>query len=590
MAAGNEAQQSTPVYLGALLDDGEGATVTLVAGQTRLVVHRAVLVAGSPVFAAMFRHDTAESRGGLVDVADVEGPVLRELLTYLYTLRAPQLASLAPRLLAAADKYGVASLKAQCEQQLAAGLTVDNAAATAVLAVRHCCPGLRQTAVSYIKGHTHRVMATQGWADAVRTQPEDVVELGKMLAETPPESSSPASPGPSAATQPPRGAAARHTPPPPDDAAVSRLRSLSQQERGRRLIEAAKQGAVEQLRELLAAGADVGAREEGWWGGSWTALHWAAERGHVAAASCLVGAGAEVDALCPGRGTVCPSSRAPSPLHSAVPATQSGHTAWRRSLPAQRLPRPEKHGIAESLSQQERGRRLIEAAKQGAVEQLRELLAAGADVGAREEGWWGGSWTALHWAAERGHVAAASCLVGAGAEVDARDSLEQYTPLHWAAYYGHAGVVRLLLGASADPNARDLWGRTPLHWAAEGGQAGAAAELLLAGADRGARDDKGRTPLDLVRKRAKGTVQNTAAVAASEKAFPRHAPAADSPRGVTVSGWGEAREPAVGPPERLAPASLQHSAVRRTCNFPSASIGRQGPPVAQQAATHFQIG
>ncbi|XP_049770078.1 poly [ADP-ribose] polymerase tankyrase-1-like [Schistocerca cancellata] len=376
MAAGNEAQQSTPVYLGALLDDGEGATVTLVAGQTRLVVHRAVLVAGSPVFAAMFRHDTAESRGGLVDVADVDGLVLRELLTYLYTLRAPQLASLAPRLLAAADKYGMASLKAQCEQQLAAGLTVDNAVATAVLAVRHCCPGLRQTAVSYIKGHTHRVMATQAWADAVRTQPEDVVELGKMLAETPPESSSPASPGPGAATQPPSGAAARHTPPPPDDAAVSRLRSLSQQERGRRLIEAAKQGAVEQLRELLAAVADVGAREEG-------------------------------------------------------------------------------------------------------------LL--------------GSIRTALHWAARGGHVAAASCLIGAGAEVDARTSLQQSTPLHSAAQSGHAGVVRLLVGASADPNARDCRGRTPLHRAAAGGHAEAAAELLLAGADRRARDGGGRIPLDFAR-------------------------------------------------------------------------------------------
>ncbi|XP_046983932.1 GA-binding protein subunit beta-2-like, partial [Schistocerca americana] len=156
-----------------------------------------------------------------------------------------------------------------------------------------------------------------------------------------------------------------------------------------------------------------------------------------------------------------------------------------------------------SLSQQERGRRLIEAARQGAAEQLRELLAAGADVGAREEDWWGSSWTALHWAARGGHVVAVSCLVGAGAEVDARTSLEQSTPLHWAARCGHAGVVRLLVGASADLNARDWWGQTPLHWAAEEGHAGAAAELLLAGADRGARDRGGRTPLDLARQNRK---------------------------------------------------------------------------------------
>ncbi|XP_049764566.1 serine/threonine-protein phosphatase 6 regulatory ankyrin repeat subunit A-like [Schistocerca cancellata] len=232
-----------------------------------------------------------------------------------------------------------------------------------------------------------------------------------------------------------------------------------------------------------------------------------AARVRHAAAACVVGGVAcggrlqtaqpALAALCPGRGTVCPSSRAPSLLHSAVPVTQSGHTAWRRSLPAQRLPCPEKHGIAESLSQQERGRRLIEAARQGAVEQLRELLVAGADMGAREE--CGSGRTALHWAADGGHVAAASCLIGAGAEVDARTSQERRTPLHWAAQSGHAGVVRLLVGASADPNARDWRGRTPLHRAAQWGHAVAATELLLAGADRGARDGGGRTPLDLAR-------------------------------------------------------------------------------------------
>ncbi|XP_049796017.1 GA-binding protein subunit beta-2-like [Schistocerca nitens] len=190
-----------------------------------------------------------------------------------------------------------------------------------------------------------------------------------------------------------------------------------------------------------------------------------------------------------GRGSSSPST-ATRPLGDPgrSPAAAARHTP----------PPPDDVAISRlrSLSQQERGRRLIEAAEQGAAEQLRELLAAGADVAARDE--WT-SWTALHLAAGRGHVAAASCLVGAGAEVDARTSLYQSTPLHWAAQNGHAGVVRLLVGASADPNARDFLGRTPLHRAAVGGDAEAAAELLLAGADRGARDGGGSTPLDVAR-------------------------------------------------------------------------------------------
>ncbi|XP_049769514.1 ankyrin repeat domain-containing protein 65-like [Schistocerca cancellata] len=345
MSAAAEVQRTAAVDLGALLDAGEGAVVTLVAGETRLAAHRAVLAARSPVFRAMFQHDTLEASCGEVRMADVEGPVMRQLLSYVYTLQAPQLTGTAPELLAAADRYGLSALKAACEQQVLAQLEVETAAAAAVLAVRHSCPSLTAAAIHFRRSQTHKVMATQGWADAMRSCPEHLIEVSRLLGEPPAE------------------------------------------------------------------------------------------------------------------------------------------------------PR--------SLSQEERGRRLIEAARQGAAEQLRELLAAGADVEASEEGTWGGSWTALHWAADGGHVAAASCLVGAGAEVDARTSRGQSTPLHLAAESGHAGVVRLLVGASADPNARDRVGRTPLHRAAEEGHAEAAAEVLLSGADRGARDDEGRTPLDLARERGK---------------------------------------------------------------------------------------
>ncbi|XP_049797005.1 BTB/POZ domain-containing protein 19-like [Schistocerca nitens] len=384
MSSAAGVQRTAAVDLGALLDAGEGAVVTLVAGETRLAAHRAVLEERSPVFRAMFQHDTLEASCGEVRIADVEGPVLRQLLSYMYTLQAPQLTDTARELLTAADKYGLSALKAACEQQVAAQLEVETAAAAAVLAVRHSCPSLTAAAVHFIRSQTHKVMATQGWADAVLEYPKDVVEVSRLLGEPRAEASAGrGSSSPSTATRPlgdpgrSLAAAARHTPPPPDDAAVSRLRSLSQQERGRRLIEAARQGAAEQLRELLAAGADVRARDEGL----------------------------------------------------------------------------------------------------------------------------GNSLTALHWAASRGHVAAASCLVGAGAEVDARHSLDQGTPLHWAAYSGDAGVVRLLVGASADPNARDQWGQTPLHRAAERGHAEAAAELLLAGADRGVLDVDGRTPMYLARQR-----------------------------------------------------------------------------------------
>ncbi|XP_049771206.1 GA-binding protein subunit beta-2-like [Schistocerca cancellata] len=112
-------------------------------------------------------------------------------------------------------------------------------------------------------------------------------------------------------------------------------------------------------------------------------------------------------------------------------------------------------------------------------------------MGVRGRAWY--SRTALHWAAVWGHVGAASCLIGAGAEVDARGS-RQTTPLHFAAANGHTALVQMLLDASAEPNGRDDLGLTPLHLAARWGQTGVAVELLQVGADR---DGGGRTHLDL---------------------------------------------------------------------------------------------
>ncbi|XP_047100960.1 ankyrin-3-like [Schistocerca piceifrons] len=336
MSAVTEVQNTTTEALAALLDGGDGALVTLVAGETRVAAHRAVLAAASPVFAAMFAHDMLEASCGQVSIDDVEGPVLRLLVAYAYTLRAPQLPDTAPQLLSAADKYGLSGLKAACERQLISQLAVETAAATAVTAVRHSCPDATRAAVAFIKDHL-QVMATQGWADAVLEYPQEVIEVSRMLGEPPSEASSPTATGggstPNSDRQPHSGhsrtpaaaappTSARHTPP-PDDAAASRFRSPSEEERGRRLIKAAKVGAVEEVRLLLAAGADVAARDEVFgftalhfaaergdaavvrlllsaasdpsgrdqWG--WTPLHWAAQNGHAEAAAALLQAGAD---------------------------------------------------------------------------------------------------------------------------------------------------------------------------------------------------------------------------------------------------------------------------------------------------------
>ncbi|XP_049961985.1 protein roadkill-like [Schistocerca serialis cubense] len=158
--------------LAALLESGQLSDVKLRAVDAEFQTHRTVLSARSPVFSAMLRHDTQEARDGIVHIKDVEADVLREVLRFIYTDSTPLLEKMADRLLVVADKYDLPQLKELCEVELAKNLTVDNAAATAVIALSHSCDILKQSVVSFVKRHRVPIMDSKGWAEALRNHPE----------------------------------------------------------------------------------------------------------------------------------------------------------------------------------------------------------------------------------------------------------------------------------------------------------------------------------------------------------------------------------------------------------------------------------
>lgn len=63
-----------------------------------------ILLARSPVFAAMFEHEMEERKQNKVAIIDVDHDVLKEMLRFIYTGKSPNLEKMADDLLAAADK------------------------------------------------------------------------------------------------------------------------------------------------------------------------------------------------------------------------------------------------------------------------------------------------------------------------------------------------------------------------------------------------------------------------------------------------------------------------------------------------------
>lgn len=102
---------------------------------------------------------------------------------------------------------------------------------------------------------------------------------------------------------------------------------------------------------------------------------------------------------------------------------------------------------------------LLCAAHKGKLKLVLALIAAGANIHAKEETTLK---TSLHLAASSGHKDVVAALLAKGADVDAQDNLKQ-TPLHLAVNYGDRHIVAALIKAGANVDAQDFCGRTPLE-------------------------------------------------------------------------------------------------------------------------------
>ena len=178
-----------------------------------------------------------------------------------------------------------------------------------------------------------------------------------------------------------------------------------------------------------------------------------------------------------------------------------------------------------------------EAAEQGNIKVVKQHLAAGMDVNAKDLR----GWTPLHLATDQGHKEVVELLIAKGANVNAKNSQgwtplmvaaergdvdianllvikesdlnshkKGWTSLHRAAFYDKVEIAGFLIELGLDVNARDDRGQTPLHWPANYGRAPMVKYLISRGADVNAvaMDGvfSGQTPLDAANKDNQGAV------------------------------------------------------------------------------------
>ena len=208
--------------------------------------------------------------------------------------------------------------------------------------------------------------------------------------------------------------------------------------------EAAETGNIEAVKKHLADGVDVNVKD----GDGDTPLHYAAVSGRKEVAELLIANGADVKAK---------NKYGWTPLYFAK--TKETADLLRKhggkgNAPVAEAAQPEPQTVkAPDIS-------ILDAARNENIEAVKQHLAAGTDVNAKDDS----GWTPLHWAANDGYKEIAELLITKGADVDGKTTSET-TPLHNAAYNGHKEIVELLIAKGANVNAKNEFGQPPLTWA-----------------------------------------------------------------------------------------------------------------------------
>jgi len=136
--------------LGKAYKNKNSLDVTVRCGDASFECNKFMLTARSPVFKAMFQHDTKESQTNVVEVKDIKPKVLKELLDYIHKGDAPKMEDYAKELLVAADFYQLDQLKISCQELLSETLNAENSIEILILSDVHSAPKLREAAIKFV--------------------------------------------------------------------------------------------------------------------------------------------------------------------------------------------------------------------------------------------------------------------------------------------------------------------------------------------------------------------------------------------------------------------------------------------------------
>lgn len=154
-------------------------------GEEEIGGHITVLSAASPVFAAMFKHDTKESKTRQVVIEDSSMDTFKELLFYTYSgcLRKKLNEKSAQQLFEAGHKYDISDLMDECTDFLILCININNVLFLITWADIHSLNKLKEAAISFAAIHGEEICNQDSWKAFTKNFPELCVITTRRIVE-----------------------------------------------------------------------------------------------------------------------------------------------------------------------------------------------------------------------------------------------------------------------------------------------------------------------------------------------------------------------------------------------------------------------
>jgi len=160
-----------------LLRSGDQADVFFSFGKKIVKAHKAVLFSRCSYFKTMFSSGMSESVSNKVRVRDTTPEDFTKFLQFIYSGTLPNYDTTdLTALIALADKYAMDELKTLCEQAFAGQLNAKNVVDALLLADRHNCPFLKESAIKVFKARAELLEQNGHW-QKLKTSPDLLLQL-----------------------------------------------------------------------------------------------------------------------------------------------------------------------------------------------------------------------------------------------------------------------------------------------------------------------------------------------------------------------------------------------------------------------------